>query len=105
MLSLDPQATQKSLCQKLSPQPGIYSQKVVGTFKWEVLGGMPSVWGLRCSHEINGLLYYAVPALTSVILFHTLGAVGPVSDGNPLKPSQNKPVVFRGLSWLLATVI
>lgn len=44
VLSLDPQASQKSLCQKLSPQPGIYSQRVVGTFKREVLGGMPSAW-------------------------------------------------------------
>lgn len=54
----------RSTCvKKRSPQPGIYSQKVVGTFKWEVLG-MPSVVGLRCSREINGLLYYALPALS-----------------------------------------
>lgn len=104
MLSLDPQAFLKSLCQRHSLQPGIYSQKVVGTFKWGIPGGMPSA-GLRCSLEINGLLCCALPALRRVILFHTFGAVGPVSDRKPLKPSQNKPVVFRGFSWLLATVI
>lgn len=40
-LSLDPQASQKSLCQKLSPQPGIYSQKVVGPLSGRSLGACP----------------------------------------------------------------
>lgn len=86
-LSLDPQASQKSLCQKRSPQPRIHSQKVVEPLSGRSLGACPQR-GSEMQPRDKWFALLCTPCLEACDPFpHTWGS----GAGLRLKASKTEP--------------